>query len=632
MSEVISSIAEELAADDADPASAAIFLEKLSELSEEKVELNSADEDEISRLFFLTAFQVKSLADYVRKYGKIVSIFEIAAIPGFDRETVETIIPFATLADKSSGIQVPRSASHTLLSSLIIRPGTKDTSDLGSPARVLTRYKFTAGNFSGGFTGEKDPGEKMFPHNNCIPDFFSASLAYNGTGFIRRIIIGDYSARFGQGTSVNTGIKTGLSLSTPGYLAGRNDIRPYTSTDENNFFRGMAVMMSVRDADISVYYSSNLIDATLSDPSDSTSVTVNSLYKTGYHNTANYFQKNDAVREQCFGMNLTYNFRKFRAGMILSGNRFSIPVKPLKTDPSDLYDFSGDRHANYSVFYSSNMNRIIMFGEASFGNRFEYSFIQGFSLRPADRLNINFFFRSSSPGFISLHGRPPGVSSGTDNEHGIFGNFTFEAAKHLFISGGSDIRIFPWLRYRCSSPSFSCREEIRIRYIPSDRLTFEGIYNYRYSETDSNSDTGIPARLGVISRSFRIHARYSPADNIATGTRFDYKTVSGSGGMGFLMLQDLNIRFRNTPVSLWLRFCVYNTGGFDTGIYTWENDLLNGFSIPVMYGSGSREYCMLSWKPGSYMELRLKYGITGRRNDEGMNDLREIKMQVKLLF
>ena len=44
---------------------------------------------------------------------------------------------------------------------------------------------------------------------------------------------------------------------------------------------------------------------------------------------------------------------------------------------------------------------------------------------------------------------------------GFSGNFTFEAAKHLFISGGCDIQYFPWLKYRCSAPSRGMKKEIK---------------------------------------------------------------------------------------------------------------------------------------------------------------------------
>ena len=94
LSESIISIAEELADDETDPEAAGIYVEKLYDLAEKPVNLNSADETELSRLFFLTDFQIKALADYVSSSGKIYSVFEIANIPGFDREQAEMMIPF----------------------------------------------------------------------------------------------------------------------------------------------------------------------------------------------------------------------------------------------------------------------------------------------------------------------------------------------------------------------------------------------------------------------------------------------------------------------------------------------------------------------------------------------------------
>ena len=632
ISEIISSIAEELAADENDDASAGIFTEMLNELADDPVIINSADESEAGRLFFLTPFQVKAITDYVKTSGRIVSPYEIAVIPGFDRETVETIIPFITLADGSPGSSMPTASKNTLLSSFIIKPGTTDAGNLGSPWRILTRYKFTSGRFSGGFTAEKDPGESLLQAGKGLPDFFSSNMAYTGTGFIKKIIIGDFSARFGQGTNINTGLKTGLSLTTPGYLAGTSEMKPYTSTDENNYFRGAAILMAIRSLDVSLFVSRNRIDATLNDKTDPAASAISSLYKTGYHNTPSALQKKDIVAENSYGINLSYNFRSLRAGLTITENRFTIPFEGPAADPADLFKFSGIRNSLFSFYYSSSLKRTIMFGEVTAGGKEKYSFIQGISMRPADRLNINLFIRRTSPGFVSIHGKLPGVGSGTYNESGIYGNFTFEAARYLFISAGSDIRSFPWLRYRCHSPSFSRREEIRIKYIPSERLTLEGVFNNRYSETDDNTDTGIPSRLGNSSKAVRLSVKYSPADNLVTGTRFDHKIVSQTGNSGFLLLQDINIKLVRIPLSIWMRFCIYETAGFETGIYTWENDLLNGFSIPVMYGSGNRNYIMISCKANGKTEIRLKYAITSRETEGISYSFPEVKIQFRLVL
>ncbi len=623
---IISAIAEELAADETDPAAIEIFTDRLQELAEDPVFINSTDEEDIARLFFLSPFQVKSLIDHVKRTGNIVSIYEVANIPGFDRETARTMQPFISLDVKSTTTYVSNRITQTLLSNYVIKASYADTSAPGSPARVLMKYRLNAGRITAGFTGEKDPGEKIFPEHPGIMDFVSGNISYNGQGGIKKIIVGDYSVRFGQGLNINTAYKTNLSLSNPGYLAGSSDIRPYSSSDENNFLRGIAIMASLGKFDMSAYYSSNRIDATLSDPGDTAGITISSIYKTGYHNSPSSVSKKDNIREIGYGINVSGNFSRIRTGITFSHTGYSWPVKTEPISPANLYDFSGYTNNIGSVYYSSILNRMVIFGEASFSGSKSYSLIQGFSFKPASRLSINLLLHNYSPQYISLHGKSPGIGSSLSNEKGIYANFSFEAFKNVFVSGGTDLRYFPWLRYRCSSPSSSRRSEIRIKFTPSADLTLEGLYGFKYSETDDPDDDGVPSKLKTCSRTARIHLKYLPADKISTGTRFDCRIVSPSGKKGYMLFQEMNIR--SGRVAIWMRFCVFNTDGYESGIYTWENEPPGSYSVPILYGTGKRQYIMISYKPCRNIELRLKYGSTDRRLAGSY--LPEMKIQVKI--
>ncbi|MCK7538867.1 MAG: hypothetical protein MZV63_51970 [Marinilabiliales bacterium] len=73
------------------------LLEELDELKESPVNINSGDAKEISRLFFLTEFQVMVLADHVRRNGNVVTLYELALLPAFDRNTVMLMAPYISL-------------------------------------------------------------------------------------------------------------------------------------------------------------------------------------------------------------------------------------------------------------------------------------------------------------------------------------------------------------------------------------------------------------------------------------------------------------------------------------------------------------------------------------------------------
>ena len=633
LSEIIISVAEELAADDSDPEAAVTYIERLYELAENPVKINSAGENEISRLFFLSDFQAKALADYAHSSGRIISVYELVNIPGFDKETAEMMIPFITLDSKTTVNSDSVHWRNTSITNLSIRSGNDDTTSLGSTWKILTKYKFTAGSFSGGFTAEKDPGEKFFSANPPLPDFLSANLTYIGSGLIRRLIVGDYSARFGQGTNINTGIRTGLSLTAPGYMSASDEIKPYTSTDENNFFRGVAAEFSYENLGLTLFYSKNYSDATLGSLSGSSKDYIENFYLAGIHNTSSLLQKKDAIYELAYGINLSYNFNNVRVGFTWSGDRFSLPVKMTGNDPVDIFDFEGDRNNLYTFSYNGLIKRILLYGEFSTNEYKKYAIIQGLSFRPSDRLTINFIFRNYSAGYISFHGKGPGGGSASGNEQGILGNFTFEAAKHLFISGGCDIQQFQWLKYRCSSPSSAMRQEIRVRFTPTETLTIDASYNYRFSMVDNTEANGIPEQKQIITKSIKGSVRYSPYENLTLGTRIDYKVVDPSGSKGMLLLQDMVYRFRQLPVTLWFRYCIFQTDDWDSRLYIYENDLLYSFSIPALSGEGSRSYIMAKWEISDNAELRVKYGLTSLiESGTSTKNNKELKIQFKIQF
>jgi hypothetical protein len=59
--------------------------------------------------------------------------------------------------------------------------------------------------------------------------------------------------------------------------------------------------------------------------------------------------------------------------------------------------------------------------------------------------------------------------------------------------------------------------------------------------------------------------------------------------------------------------------------------MLYSFSIPALYGRGSRVYIMAGWKIGHRAEIRLKYSISSVRGDPaGVINTEEFRMQLKV--
>jgi hypothetical protein len=632
-SDIIISIAEELASDDSDPEAVSVFIDKLHELAENPVKINSSNENEISRLFFLSDFQVKALSEYVHSTGQIVSVYELAAIPGFDKETTEMIIPFITLENKFVSNSDSVRWRNSMISNFSLKSGNSDSSSLGSAWKILTKYKFTSGGFSGGITMEKDPGEKLFNGNPPLPDFLSAHIAFSGNGAIRKIIVGDYSARFGQGTNINSSISTGISLTSPGYMSANDEIKPYTSTEENRFFRGVAAEFSIKNLGLTIFFSKNYSDATIASSSGSENDYIENFYVAGVHDTPSLLKKKDAVSEMTCGISLSYNINNLKIGLVWSENKLSLPLKITGNSPEKILDFTGDKDNIYTIYYNYLIKKILLYGELSADENKKLAMVQGISFRPSDRLTIGILFRNYNSGYTTFFGQGPGTGSKTTNENGVLENFTFEAARHLFISGGCDVQHFPWLKYRCSAPSCAIRQEIKVKFLPSEKLSVDASYNYRLTMTDNAETTGIPDQEKLITRSFKVSARYSIHNNLTFGTQIDYKIANPSGSRGMLLFQEISYNFRKVPITVWARFCPFYTDDWDSRIYVYENDLLYSFSIPALYGKGSRSYIMAKWKISNFAELRIKYGITSSvTTGRSLENTEEIKMQFRIWF
>lgn len=633
LTEIINDIAEEIAAEGDDSESAAVYMEYLYALSDNPVRINSSSAEEISRLFFLSDFQVKSLVDYTRSSGRIVSVYELANIPGFDRETSSMMIPFISFEDMAKKAPDHSGWRNTLLTNMSLKPSDNDTSALGSPLKILIKYRFTAGSFSGGFTTEKDSGERTLRGNPPLPDFMSANLAWTGSGILKKIVLGDFSSRCGPGTTINTGLRTGLSLTAAGYLSGGDEIRPYTSTGENNFYRGAATQLHIKKTDLMLFFSINKIDATVDSTDDKSVKYIESFYRSGLHNTSSSMGKKDIVTETSYGADLSYNLRNFRAGILWTANHFSLPVLIKDPAPEDIHDFEGDRNSNLSAYYKATLGKMILYGEISNCLSGKIALVQGVAARPADRLTLNILLRKYDPEFTAFHGQGPFSGSAGNNVNGIFGNLTFEAAKYLFISAGCDLRNYPWLRYRCNAPSMGKTKEIKVRYIPSERLSLEASYKYSYTEYNEQESAGIKKQEAITARTFKGIIKYSPFKAVTFSTRADFKISSPSGSKGTLLLQDMTCRFGKLPVSIWFRYCLFNTDDWESRIYTYENDLLYNFSIPALSGSGSRSYLLIDWRISRSADIRLKYAISELSDLQGnIEATEEYKLQLRLAF
>ena len=288
--------------------------------SEHPININSEKIYKLLQLHLINEFQIIAIQNYIRQNGPVLSKYELALIPGLDRQTLIQLLPFIqTIPPSSPGkfsIQkaikygqqqvilrgqqpIEKSIAYqTPSDSAFKHPGSIY---LGSPEKLYLRYGFNASDrIRFGLTAEKDAGEVLpfisvndsvlkLLHGNkpVFPDFLSAYAYVSDLGILKKAILGDYHLEFGQGLSLWSGLNFGKSAAACDVKYFGRGIRPSTSVNENHFFRGAAATLGNHDLDLTIFYSDQKVDGNLL-PADSLgNESISSLPESGNHRSIN---------------------------------------------------------------------------------------------------------------------------------------------------------------------------------------------------------------------------------------------------------------------------------------------------------------------------------------------------------
>ncbi|MFN8208852.1 MAG: helix-hairpin-helix domain-containing protein [Bacteroidales bacterium] len=600
--------------------------EKLDALKHDQVNLNAATREELEQLAILNDFQVFSLLDYRKNFGNLASLNELLLVPGFTEESIDLLRPYTVTEEPPQSLPSLREALQQGNSSLMTRvqrplqllAGELDSSGYpGIPARIYTRYAYTYRNtIRAGFTAEKDAGE-AFPSGSGIRlmDFQSAFVQLKNLGSIKSMVVGDYNLRFGQGLVLWSGYAGGKNSDGISIRKRQDGISPYTSTDENRFFRGAASTLQVDDTEFSFFFSMKPVDANIGyfDSLLMKPVSFSSFRTDGLHLSEQDMREKDAVDEMVAGGNISVNKSNLRWGLTAVHTRYSSTLVPFREGYS-LFNPGGNSFTTGGIDFQYRTGTVLFFGEGGVASTGGFSFLAGALLHPSPGFTLSFLTRNMARKFTALYGRPFSESGKCNNEQGIYTGFQLQLPAHLILSGFYDLYRFPWLRYNADAPSGG--EELLVKLSWNPSLSLQMQMRYRSEKNQVNSD---PENAGMhllgesLRRSFRYAALVRLNDAWRTQSRVDINIPSSGAGTdrpGYLLSQDLSWKPMETKVALALRYALFDVDSYENRIYSYESDLLYAFSVPSFYGRGTRIYALVSCTFFKRIDLWLRMART----------------------
>ena len=625
-------------------------LEELSNRLQEPVNLNSATREQLEQFPFLSDIQIEHLLAYIYIHGQMETIYELQLVEELDRQTIQYLLPFVCIKAinnepafrwKTMLKDAGRYGKNEVLTRLDIpfykRKGYEHTY-LGPSVYNSVKYTFRYRDqlYAGG-VAEKDAGEPFAAlHNRYGYDYYSFYLLLQNCGRLKSLAVGNYRLSFGQGLVMSTDYLMGKTIYASSFNNRSAGIKRHSSTDEYNYFRGVATTVALtKRLSVSAFYSHRNMDGVVTDGE------ITSVYKTGLHRSRKEADKKNLLTSQLTGGNVSYQQNHIRLGITGVYYVFNRPYEPELTGYSK-YNIHGNHFYNLGIDYAYRWRRFSFQGETAIGkqgwaslNRLQYS--------PVQDIQFMLIHRFYSYDYWAMYAHSFGEGSTVQNEQGYYVGLETTPFSHWRFFVSFDLFSFPWKKYRINKPSRGTDGLIQATFTPRTNLSMYLKYRYKQKERDLTGSK-VTLTLPIFHHQLRYRLNYSLNDVFSSRTTLDYNhfhSQDRAATKGYQVTQMISSQLPWTRLFADVQGSYFSTDDYDSRVYVSEKGLLYTFYTPSFQGRGFRCAVRLRYEPNEHWMFITKFGETVYldRNEIGSgNDLifgnkkADVQMQLRIKF
>lgn len=581
--------------------------------------LNTARQEDLAVFPFLTPEHIENLFAHIHLHGPLKSIYELQLVKGWTKPIIEALLPYVVVevTDKPASSRLKtiwkdlakRGGSEVLLHSSFPLHKQKgyERGYLGNPLYQSIRYEYRLDNrLQAGLVAEKDAGEPFATrHNPQGFDHYGFYLLVQTDSFLKTLAIGDYRLHFGLGLAVGNNSLFGKS----GYLLSLqttpHSIKRHRSTDETNYFRGVAATIQpMRGLELSTFYSHRLLDGQRNDEQ------LHSIYTTGLHRTPTEAKWRNVATLQMAGAHLSYQSNRFGVGTTALCYEANPPYKPLRA-VTNAYPTDGNRAYNLAANYRWKLPGWDFQGEASVSNE-GWACLNKVQTSAIDGCKFVLLHRLYTPGYRALFAHSFSEGGHIYNENGWYlaGEYKPDARFRCF--GAIDFFRFPTAQYRVSKPSQGVETTIQLDYAPSQRLWMYCRYKHENKARNQKLNRESHTVRGI-HHNLRYRFQIKPSLHTSLQTTIDFRrfhTSKTKPENGYQITQKLTHRFFSCPLNIGMQATWFHTQTYDTRLYVLEQNSIYQLRFQQVYGKGFRTSLYLSYKPFTGWKFFLKTGQT----------------------
>ncbi len=600
------------------------MFEELWELHCNPMNINTATEEDLRVLPFLTEAQVRDILVYLKVNGDMLSLGELLAIRSLGAETREYMRLFCRALPKAKTKPTLRNmiryAEHELTARtdvpLYTKAGYKDVADSileKSPNKAYRgdrlyhslRYRLTSMNhLDVGVQMEKDAGERGV-------DYISAYALLKDIGQLRTVALGNYRVSFGQGLVVNTGTSFGKLMTLNSLARMDRGIYRHSSTSETGYFTGAATTIDItRRLRVSAFYSSRKEDGTLT--KDSSGIT--SLKTDGLHRTPLERSKKGNVTTTTAGGNIHLSLDRFDFSITGAHTHYSRPLRPKHDTPASLYRYfnaKGSDFGAYSIAYAYSAPSVTFRGETATSTSGGYATVNSAGWQADGNNRLTAIYRNYSARYVAVHGHSFGDNSRPQNEHGFYLGWTSTIIPGTTLDTYIDIAYYPWRKYQVSAASRSMDGILMLTHRANKSISLSARYRFRAKQKDfKTNDATLLAYHYTHNARLQCNVNLSNFLSLRTTLTGVVKTAPNHTSKGILLSENIRWAIHDRKARAELTLTYFNTDGYDSRISIYEPSLLYTFGFRSLYHHGLRSSLLLSMPIYRSISLCAKVGST----------------------
>ncbi len=604
-----------------------LSLQEMDYLRRHPVLLNEADANTLRQFSILTEVQISSFLHYRKLVGKLLHIYELQAVPGWELSVIRQLLPYVkigsatTLATETGkrfrdGVhQLLFRAGQLLEMGSAYRKPIEENGYQGSPLQLMLRYTYRFKNtLQYGIVGDKDAGEAFFRRGQKTGfDFYSVHLFARRIGIVQSLALGDFTVNMGQGLIQWQSLAFKKSTAITSIKRQSAVLRPYHSAGEFNFHRGLGITISKGRIASTVFVSNRKLSSNIVLDTLNLEAYVSSVLSGGYHRNNAELEDRANLTQLALGGNVQYNFSRGSIGLNTVFYRYGLPVEK-RPEPYNLFTWRGRGWNNASVDYSYTWRNLHFFGEAAADKSGHIGILNGLLISADPRIDLSLVHRKFSPRFQSVQGNAFTESTLPGNESGLYSGISIRTSGAIKLDAYMDLYQFPWLRYRQDAPGGGRDWVIQLNFTPDRESQFYSRFRRELKTGNESGDTAILRATDLKSReNWRTQLNFKLSGHWTMRTRLEliwYNRGKPDAENGFLGFLDLIYKPLMKPWSGGLRLQYGETDGYDSRVYAYENDVMYSYAIPAFSGKGYRYYMNLQRDWGKNCTIWVKWSQT----------------------